>query len=137
MFTNRTSGLSLKNSVIQHFSSDGFMSNVKKALEPDSLVGHAALPESMDWRQISQDMAADGRWGAAAWIQKGTEVSSIDPQSFNDHDPQLRFSLSEILRKPDPEAFGLRGFLAGLRSKPVVGAMQKTTGIRDIEYKAA
>lgn len=55
------------------------MSNVKKVLEPDSLVGHAALPESMDWRQISQDMAADGRWGAAAWIQKGTEVSSIDP----------------------------------------------------------
>ena len=109
MFTNRTSGLSLKNSVIQHFSSDGFMSNVKKVLEPDSLVGHASLPESMDWRQISQDMAADGRWGAAAWIQKGTEVSSIDPQSFNDHDPQLRFSLSEILRKPDLEAFGLRG----------------------------
>lgn len=137
MFTNRSEGLSLKESVIQHFSSNEFMSNVKKVLEPDSLAGCATLPTSINWKKINQDMAADDGWGEEAWIQKGSDVSAVAPHEFHAHDPQLRFSLSEILRKPHAEAYGLRGFLAGLRSKPVAEAMQKATGIKNIQYKAA
>ncbi|PCN47432.1 hypothetical protein Csp2054_12265 [Curtobacterium sp. 'Ferrero'] len=119
------------------FSGELFCAALRAVLRDDAVAQVVELPEAVGVASVLDDMQSDVGWEEEGWtIDEDGEVAFVDPSRFRDLPPARRFSLSDTLRKPQRDAFALRGLLAALHQQPVLAAMGVIAG-ESIEFRTA
>lgn len=125
----RDVGLSIRQETIRFFTSDQFLDVLHKVMQEDCLAQTLALPPSVQYEMIYTDMFHQPEWAEEFWaIDADGHVSMVDSERFHSLDPEQRFSHSDCLRRPENDAFAIRGLLSGLHSPDVYRELTSASG---------
>ncbi|MFJ5144453.1 2OG-Fe(II) oxygenase [Curtobacterium sp. NPDC088465] len=133
----REAGLAIRDEAIAFLSSDTFVRSLEEVLRGDSLARTVALRSSFDWQAVLQDMRSDPKWAEERWrLDAGGDVEIVSGSRFDALPAAERFSWSDSLRKPAPDAYALRGLLSALHSDTVLRRFSQADG-RRLQYRSA
>lgn len=95
-----------------------------------------ALNKAMTSSVLS-DLEQDEGWKEEQWLlEPSGDVRPATPGEFAQASPAARFSRSECLRRPKPQAWALRGFLSALVSPEARQSLSRSYG-RAVTFRSA
>lgn len=134
----REIGLQMRREAIVYFTSNPFLEQLEEILATDSLARSLTLPASLLCERVLADMATDHGWAEEFWtIDDSAAVHLVSDEEFFEVAGIRRFSRSDTLRRPRPDAYALRGFLSGLHSPEVSAAFSSVAHLDGVRYKSA